>query len=237
MIVKDIQDFPGLVLATSTIERGSMPRANGTSQKKLSNRAEFLSFLGFDVGKICQARPVHGSWVSFVTEDYSQGVPEADILMTNYPNRPLAIAMADCFPVFLWASAKRAVCLIHAGWRGTVREYVIPTAVQLFLWEYSLQSNQISAFIGPGIRKCCFEVRNDENGLPNFVSWPAFILGSNGRHFADLAGIIKEQLYRSGIPNIRNCGECTYCSPRGFFSFRRDKNSLRNLAVAGFLES
>ena len=236
MIERNIPGFPGLVLAVSRIEHGSMPKTNGTSPKKLANREEFAGFLGFDAGGVCQAKPVHGAGVGFVTPN-SGKVLKADILITDVPGRLLAIAVADCPTVFLWARSKRAVCLIHAGWRGLVKEHVVPRAVEMFCFAYSLRKSGISALLGPAINKCCFQVQNDENGLTNFVNWPTFIFGSNGQHFVDLIGIAKEQLYRSGVRTVSNVGECTCCSPAGYFSFRREKNSLRGLAVAGFLES
>ncbi|MBI4059612.1 laccase domain-containing protein [Candidatus Giovannonibacteria bacterium] len=236
MIEKDIPGFPGLVLAVSRIEHGSMPKAAGQSQKKLANREEFAGFLGFDAGGVCQAKLVHGAGVGFVTPD-SGKVLKADILITDVPGRLLAVAVADCPTVFLWTRSKRAVCLIHAGWRGLVKEQVVSQGVEMFCFAYSLRKSEISALLGPGIGKCCFQVQNDEDGLTNFVNWPTFIFGSNGQHFVDLIGIAKEQLYRSGVRIVSNTGECTCCSPAGYFSFRREKNSLRGLAVAGFLES
>ena len=68
MIEKDIPGFPGLVLAFSGIEHGPMPKANGTSPKKLANRDGFVSSLGFDAGRICQAKLVHGDEVAFVSD-------------------------------------------------------------------------------------------------------------------------------------------------------------------------
>ncbi|MDP3762812.1 MAG: polyphenol oxidase family protein [bacterium] len=235
MIEKDIPGFPGLVLAVSRIEHGSMPKTTGQSQKKLANRDDFAGFLGFDAGGFCQAKPIHGAGVGFVTPD-SGKVLRADILITDVPGRLLAMAVADCPTVFLWARSRRAVCLIHAGWRGLVKEHVVSQAVEMFALAYSLRKSEISALLGPGIHKCCFEVKNNEDGLTNFASWPSFISGSDGRHFVDLAGIAKEQLYKSGVRTISNTGECTCCSPARYFSFRRDKNSLRSIAVAGFME-
>lgn len=234
MIEKDIPGFPGLVLAFSGIEHGPMPKVDSTSPKKLANRDEFVSRLGFDAGRICQAKLVHGTGVAFVSDP--EKIIEADAVITDNFKQPLVAAAADCSMVFLWApSSQRAVSLVHSGWRGTMKS-IVPKAVDFFSWRYSVKRDKISALIGPGIRECCFEVRNDENGLRNFVHWRHFISVRNGRYFVDLAGIIKEQLYRAGIQNISDCRECTYCSPKGYFSFRRDKNSLRNLAVAGFRE-
>jgi len=224
MIEKDIPGFPGLVLAFSGIEHGPMPKANGTSPKKLANRDGFVSSLGFDAGRICQAKLVHGDEVAFVSDP--EKIIEADAVITNSVGQPLVAAAADCPMIFLWAhSSEWAVSLIHSGWRGTLKN-VGPKAV-----------DQINALVGPGIRGCCFEVRNDENGLRNFVHWPSFIAVRNRRYFVDLAGIITEQLHRAGIHNVLDCKECTHCSPKGYFSFRKHNNSFRNLAVAGFKES
>ena len=235
MIETDIPGFPGLVRGVSTREHGSMPRTTSTSEVKLANRNGLVFHLGFDPARICQARPRHETLVSFV-EDSSESVLEADALMTDVPNRLLTVATADCHSVFLCTPSRKAVAIIHAGWRGVVRG-IVPVAVEFFRWRYGVKQREIGALIGPGIQKCCFEVKNDENALTNFVSWPGFISGGNGRHFVDLAGIVSEQLHRAGVRAVSKSGECTCCSPLGFFSFRRDKNSLRGISFVGFMES
>ncbi len=58
--------------------------------------------------------------VSSVPEDPLVG----DGLITATPGLLLAIQTADCLPVILVDTKRRAVGVFHAGWRGTVKRIV-----------------------------------------------------------------------------------------------------------------
>ena len=47
-------------------------------------------------------------------------LPKADGLVTNLVDTPLVMRYADCAPLLLYDSVKKAIGLGHAGWRGTV---------------------------------------------------------------------------------------------------------------------
>ena len=44
-----------------------------------------------------------------------------DIFVTDQPEVPLVLRYADCTPVLIYDPAKRALAVIHSGWRGTVQ--------------------------------------------------------------------------------------------------------------------
>jgi copper oxidase (laccase) domain-containing protein len=80
--------------------------------------------------------------------------------------------------------------------------------------------------IGPHIEPCCYEVDepvHDRVGEPS-VFVPA---GRDEHYWLDLERLNRLQLRRSGVRDIANVGECTFCNPARYASFRRDGSAGR----------
>jgi copper oxidase (laccase) domain-containing protein len=75
----------------------------------------------------------------------------------------------------------------------------------------------LSAAIGPGAGVCCYEVGAEVHAA--FAS--RRVSGRHGRNI-DLKAIAAEELAEAGVPEVRDTGLCTICSPQ-FFSHRRDR--------------
>src|SRR5262249_41740297 len=80
-----------------------------------------------------------------------------DGLVTDLTGVALGILTADCFPVLLVDSERRAVGAFHAGWRGTVKR-IVEKGVGIMRLEFGSRAEDIRAAIGPGIQSCSFEV-------------------------------------------------------------------------------
>ena len=70
---------------------------------------------------------------------------------------------ADCVPILLLDRTKEVVAVIHAGWKGT-RSQIATKTVQKMQEIYSSKVEDIIAFIGPAIGRCCYEVGEDVAG-------------------------------------------------------------------------
>ena len=80
-----------------------------------------------------------------------------DGFVTDLRGVALAVLTADCFPVLLVDTKKKAVGAFHAGWRGTVKR-IVEKGVGIMRLEFGSRPEDIHAAIGPGIQKCSFEV-------------------------------------------------------------------------------
>lgn len=126
----------------------------------------------------------------------------------------------------------------HAGWRGIIgadtrrskadsrgsQNGIVPKMIEAFKERFSVEPNDIRAWIGPGIRACHFEVQNDV--APLFSDeFPTFIENREGQTFINLPEIIKDQLAKKGIlsRNINEHPDCTFCNATDWYSWRRDK--------------
>ena len=141
---------------------------------------------------------------------------EGDGLLTNVADTALSIRTADCLPILLADTGRRAVGAIHAGWRGTAAG-VIGETISRMRSAFGADPAYIRAAIGPGIGVCCYEVGDEVGRL--FVEMTA------ERHL-DLAAANRRQLIEAGVPEsqIHVTAVCTFCDSRRFHSFRRDKD-------------
>ena len=149
-------------------------------------------------------RQVAGDAVVRVSEPGLAG--EADALVTAEPDLCLSVAVADCVPVALLG--EREVGMVHSGWRGTLAG-VSGKAAQ------TLGGSRVLAYIGPSIRRCCYEV--SEELAARFAAEFGHEVVS-GRNLS-LQDAIRLDLERVGV-EVKDLGLCSGCRPDLFYSHR-----------------
>lgn len=85
---------------------------------------------------------------------------DVDGLVTNVPGLCLATFYADCVPLFLVDPVKKAIGLVHSGWRGTVGK-IGAKAIQMMGDRFGTDPLDIRAAVGPSICQDCYEVCED----------------------------------------------------------------------------
>lgn len=127
-----------------------------------------------------------------------------------------AILTADCVPLILWDRKANVLGLSHCGWRGVAAQLPAKTVRAMRL---AGAEGDISAWAGPHIQSCCFEVQQDVAAC-----FPGCVREKNSRLFVDLNQDILRQLTAEGIKeeNVRFPYYCTCGDKEKFFSFRRD---------------
>lgn len=157
----------------------------------------------------------------------------ADALITNKPDIPLTILVADCFVVFILDPIKKAIAAIHCGWRGAAKNIIGETIKKMSL-EYNVKPQDCLAAVSPGIGICCFLVNKDiYNEFNNvYPQWKDLYLQNKKQWFIDLNKIILRLLLAEGIKeeNISGCDLCTSCKTDLFYSYRRDKKDTGRMA-------
>jgi polyphenol oxidase len=163
------------------------------------------------------------AWVRQVAGDNVVGVSgpglagEADALVTAEPDLCLCVAIADCVPVAL--VGEHAVGMVHSGWRGTLARVSGKAA-------RNLAGQRLRAFIGPSIRRCCYEVS------PELAARFSAEFGEevvSGRYLS-LQEAIRLDLESAGV-EVDDLGLCSGCRPDLFYSHRKQGPLTgRNLA-------
>jgi YfiH family protein len=185
-----------------------------------------------------------------------------DGLVTDLPRIALGILTADCFPILLVDTKKKAVGAFHAGWRGTVKR-IVEKGVGIMRLEFGSRPEDIHAAIGPGIQQCSFEVGEEveEAFHAQFAyaaelfhrvqesdavreRYPMLFMNQRApghgdpciKVHLDLREANRRQLLAAGVPeaNIAALKDCTVCQPRTFFSHRGERGKTgRQMALVG----
>ncbi len=150
-----------------------------------------------------------------------------DALLTRRRDMALAVVTADCVPVLL--ANDRSIAAAHAGWRG-IAQSILPEAFER-LAEQS--SAPVTAWIGPAIGACCYEVGGDVAREVCAASDEAVAVdGPRGRPHLDLTRAARIQLERCGTIRVSAVDVCTRCDEARLWSYRRDGvGAGRNIAA------
>jgi YfiH family protein len=237
-----LRGVPGLVHAVTT-------RAGGASRGPFAalnlglrtgddpavvgaNRRLLAAALGAP-GEPVFPRQVHGARVA-VLEDGDPG--EADGIATARAGVAVGVLGADCPGVLLVDPARRALAVVHAGWRGTLAG-AVPAAVATLRARFGADAARVRAGIGPGISAPRYEVGPEvadafRAGSPDADA--CLSPGRGDRAHLDLRAAIRLQLLACGVPpaSIETLDACTYDDGDLFFSHRRDGERTGRHAVA-----
>ena len=202
---------------------GTVDRTFGSARDK-EIAAKIFDSLGIPPAKILGLKQIHSDKIISVNsaEDLAnykaQNIHEADGWLLSLPQTGVMILTADCVPLYLWSADGKYVSLTHCGWRGVVQE--LPTkAAELIKTK---TAEKLQAYIGPHIRECCFEVKEDvASQFPKEA-----VIRRENKIFVDLDKAIILQLTAAGVDakEIKtgcHC-QCTSCNKKDFFSYRRD---------------
>lgn len=162
--------------------------------------------------------------------------PACDALWTSERGVALAIKVADCLPITIADVEASLLANIHSGWRGAVHG-VTSRTVDALRSSGAFDPSRASAWLGPSIRGCCFEVGEEvvEQFRDVYDSAEDFVDRSRAKAHIDLPGLTANLLQELGFKpsRIHDSGLCTRCPGSIFHSFRRDgSGGGRNLAIA-----
>lgn len=157
---------------------------------------------------------VHGDRIVMACD--TEGLPEADGIISDDPDDMLGILTADCLPILAWSDDPPLIGALHAGWRGLSKGIVTKGVRRM----QALGARDIRLSLGPAIGPCCFEV-----GAEVAAEFPgAMARHENGRPHLDLWKIAFSQAVQAGVEGrgIRTLRLCTMCQAALFFSYRRE---------------
>jgi YfiH family protein len=229
------------------------------------NRTAFLRQLGAvrkgRLWPLVTLRQVHSDLIHCVSEAPKPALT-GDGVITRTPGLLLAILTADCLPVILVDTKRRAIGVFHAGWRGTVKRIVEKGVGEMQRW-FGTRPRDLKAAIGPGVHGCCYAVgaevrtqfesqfeygsklfREVEESDPVREKYPMLFLTARApghselprKIFLDLVEANRRQLMAAGVAakNISASPLCTSCRTDLLFSYRAEKGVTgRMMAVAG----
>lgn len=205
--------------------------------------------LGIPASNIVQLHQIHsdralivdGRFLSLPEEKRKKEADGFDIVMTDCEGVCIGVSTADCIPVILYDEEHGAVCVAHAGWRGSAIR-VAEKAVKRMQETYCSTPLRIKAVIGPGISMEAFEVGNEvyeaflKAGFPMERIAKLMSTANGGRKWhIDLWAANYLSLEAAGVSDIRVAGLCTYNNYSRFFSARRLGIKSGRIFTAAFI--
>lgn len=209
---------------------GTLSRHSG-NMRDVANQEPVYKELGIDPARILHFHQIHSDkMITISSAQEAQTCAEKPLqdadawLLSPFPTGwGAAILTADCVPLFVWDHSGTYAALAHCGWRGVVQGLPGKAARELL---QKVSNAQLSAWLGPHIQACCFEVQEDVAAQFS----PSCVIRKDGKIFIDLTAEIKRQLTQAGVAetNIHAPYYCTCGDEKNFFSWRRDheKNLL-----------
>ena len=227
-----------------------------------ANRRTFTIAAGARDWPLATLRQFHSDLIRTATTAVPEGL-RGDALLTRASRVLLAVQTADCVPILLADTTRRAVAAIHAGWRGTLARIAQKTLGRMRM-EFGTRPKDVVVAIGPAIGGCCYEVGpevatafagqfpaaaewfdgpferlawgEEPNPLPWLTMMPPGHVPPPPRVQLDLRAANRWQLLNAGVPasQITVSELCTRCNAELFFSYRREgKKTGRLMAVIG----
>lgn len=238
-----VQDGPmNLVGREFPFDPLSKEKQHAGDGERLANRAQVLDEMGISPLDTVVPKVKHGNFVRYV-QQHNPFVEDlqCDGLVTDVPGLVLTMPFADCPSVVLFDDEARILGLLHAGWRPVASD-IVEHGLDL-MRQLGAHRSRVSAFIGPGIRKCCYEVGTAVATAVDGLARPA---GVQAVHI-DLPDIITARLVAKGVDigNITSHPTCTCCGVGDngktkkplYYSYRREKSLdplNANMLVAWF---
>lgn len=196
-----------------------------------ANRLSLCNTIGITPESLIVPHQTHGTEIRQIAPEYFNLTADTrnmllegvDAVMTDVPGVCVGVSTADCIPILIYSAERRAVCAVHAGWRGTAGR-IAQKAVTAMCAAYGLSPTALKAIIGPGISEKNFEVgREVYDAFAKAGFDMTKIAQMHGKWHIDLPECNRLQLEEAGLSadNITLSGICTYDSVSEYFSARR----------------
>jgi YfiH family protein len=183
---------------------------------------------------VVHSQQVHGAVVCEY-EEHSSGISGLDLVdpcdghVTSTSGLLLAVTSADCVPVFVIDPERRAVGVLHAGWRGAAAG-VIESGVEKMTSVFASRAEDLRLHMGPAICGTCYEVGPEvfaalQEPVPDC---PTPI---------DLRHVLAARAVRLGVSSaaVTISAHCTVCTESGLFSHRKGHGE-RQVGYIGVLD-
>jgi YfiH family protein len=219
------------VSGITTSEAGTFSVSMASGDELLDAYGGLAADLGFSA--IGVPRQIHGAEVRTIGRAASDGARvmlagRVDGLVTMDRGLLLASTAADCVPVHLLDVRRRAVGLVHAGWRGVAGE-ILARGLDALIGPDG-RTADVRVHMGPAICGACYEV--DRPVLAQFGS-------SAEREQLDLRGALVRQALDLGMSssNVTVSTHCTSCGVVDLHSHRASGGEAgRMAAFTGFMD-
>ncbi|MGN0144957.1 MAG: peptidoglycan editing factor PgeF [Clostridium sp.] len=181
----------------------------------------------FNVREVAYLKQIHSDKILDYNLESNFNDNEGDAIITKEKEVIIGVFTADCVPVIIVDDNKGVAAAVHSGWRGTFESITYKT-VEKMKKEYGCSAENIKVYIGPHIRKCCYEVSEElkEKFIEKKSDIDCNVLFNNRN--LNLEACIEQDLKNAGVKedNINSLNLCTYCCDSiKLHSYRKSEGS------------
>ena len=156
------------------------------------------------------ARQVHGTRILWQEPFQGFAVHQgADGHATNIPRLLLCVSAADCIPIYLVDPVRRAIALLHSGWRGTAAG-IMAAGVGVLKAQAASDPGDVVVHCGVGICGQCYQVGPEVSAA----------CGCPGQGRVDLRAVIAAQARAEGVGVVTVSPHCSAHMNNQFMSHR-----------------
>ncbi len=171
-------------------------------------RALEETFPGFH--GLAVARQVHGTRILWQEPFQGWAVHRAaDGHATTHAGLLLCVSAADCIPIYLVDPVRRAIGLLHSGWRGTAAG-IVGAGVRALVGHAGSDPADLVVHCGVGICSGCYQVGTEV----------ASACGCPGVGQVDLRAVIAGQAIAEGVRSLTVSSHCSAHMNDRFMSHR-----------------
>jgi YfiH family protein len=186
-----------MIFVHSKVSDGNMSFLYGDEKEVLKNKENFFRKNNINPNYVVEIKQIHSNKVLVASNN--QKLKEADGIITNNPEIILSIKVADCMSISFYDPNKKAIALIHAGYKG-LENKIIKKTIQKLKKTFQTSPSDLEVTISPSIGPCHYRI--------------------------DLWDEAERQLIKTGVllDKIENPKICTYESKQ-YYSHRRSQDT------------
>ena len=225
--------FTNLTHAFTTRLSGNLAFHVGDDKSMVEkNHEDLAKMLNYEKRTLVHMRQIHSD-IAVIADEYSfENPPTCDALITNRPNTPLMVMVADCSAVLFYDDEQKIIAVAHAGRAGAFKN-IVKITVEKMGKEFDSNPKDIHVSIGASIGVCCYEVGCEIYEEAKALHLDYAMQKRDESFYLDVNKILKKQLIECGIDeqNIEIFNECTSCNTDKYFSYRAEKQTGRFAGV------
>jgi len=225
-----LNKFTNIITSFTTKEDANLAfHVNDNKIKVIHNHKNLSQKHHYDLQSLIHMKQIHSNKVLEVqTEHNFDNPPTCDALITNKPNTPLMVMVADCSPIIFYDDKTKTIAVAHAGRAGAFHN-IVKNVIDAFKNDFGANISEIVVSIGPAICQSCYEVGSEIFEEAQQLNLEYALLNDNGKYYLDIRKILITQLLKLGVQkeNLEVSAECSSCNTKDYYSYRKEGSTGR----------
>ncbi len=193
----------------------------------IQNRTILSKEYNFIAENLIYMEQTHSDNIQIIEHCGLNKIKNCDAIITNKPNIPLMVMVADCIPIMMYDPIQNVIAAVHAGRNGTFKKIATKTLLKM-QEHYNTNFQDVLIGFGTSIHSCCYEVGEDlvDITIKNFGE--KYIQTKDKKRYLNLQTLNYDQLTQIGVKskNIEISPICSCCN-KDYFSYRREGTTGR----------